>query len=153
MYWKCLYWRTNRLHKISTDLCVLVFIQLNKLSEMNFSSRRLVRLLYKYSYWIIIFLFLYQTAVHRFLLEGKGEGKVSLSNYPAAFNIPKDEICSDEGAKVNFERSATRYYDIPPEGIRKNTVPRAMALIHDYLQPYRHQHQVDTFSFYIYIFI
>ena len=47
---------------------------------------------------------------------------------------------------MQFNRSATRYYDIPPEVIRKNTVPRAMALIHDYLQPSdRHQPQVDTF--------
>ena len=69
-----------------------------------------------------------------------------MSNYPAAINVPKVEICSDEGANVQFNRSATRYYDIPPEGIRRNTVPRAMALIHDYLQPSdRHQPQVDTF--------
>ena len=95
-----------------------------------------------------------QVAFHRMLLTNEddendtdaeeqkrdGDGGVV---YPAGFHgvtqISSKVICSDENAKVYFERSGTRYWKKCPFAFSESTVPQAIAKLKSFLEPSTHK--------------
>ena len=66
------------------------------------------------------------------------------ANCEAVTQISKDEISSDSGAKVYFERSATRTWNLPPFDYAESTIPMAIARLNEYFTPTHHHYQSNV---------
>ena len=86
-----------------------------------------------------------QVAFHRMLWNQELGVDPSTSIKPAGCRgvtqISGQEICSDEGANIYFERSGTRYWNMPPRTFAESSVPKAIARLNVYLEPSSHQFQ------------
>lgn len=80
----------------------------------------------------------------RGLVRRKSE--VSLSECESVTSLSDTEICSDAGAKVYFERSGLRRWNMPPFEYANSSVPDAIARILDHLQPDMHDDQGGTIN-------
>lgn len=74
---------------------------------------------------------------------GRRPSKISFANCHSVVQISSKEICSDSGAKVYFERSATRKINMTSADYSKSSIPVAMAKINDFLQPLVHHEQAN----------
>eukprot|EP00956_Cyclotella_meneghiniana_P039388 scaffold170964_cov126-Cyclotella_meneghiniana.AAC.3 len=59
--------------------------------------------------------------------------RISLASCESVTNLSDTEICSDTGAKVYFERSGPRKWNMPPFEYANSSVPDAIACILDHL--------------------
>lgn len=71
----------------------------------------------------------------------RSNSSVSLAGCESVTNITGKEICSDDGAKVYFERSGLRKWNPPPTDFIDSSVPQAIAKLNDILQPMVHDDQ------------
>eukprot|EP00984_Skeletonema_dohrnii_P028600 scaffold18653_cov142-Skeletonema_dohrnii-CCMP3373.AAC.2 len=72
--------------------------------------------------------------------------RFSLARCESVTSLSDTEICSDAGAKVYFERSGPRRWNMPPFQYANSSMPEAIALILDYLQPEKHNDQNGTIN-------
>jgi len=75
-----------------------------------------------------------------------GRSVVSVAGCESVTCLSNTEICSDVGAKVYFERSGPRRWNMPPFEYANSSVPEAIAYILDYLQPEKHDDQDGTMN-------
>lgn len=72
--------------------------------------------------------------------------RLSLAGCESVTSLSDTEICSDAGAKVYFERSGPRRWNMPPFEYANSSVPDAIARILDHLQPDMHDDQEGTIN-------
>jgi len=78
-----------------------------------------------------------QIAFHRMVsLQGK---PFQPAHYDAITQIAEKEIASDDGARVNFKRSGTRKWNLPPPSYAESSLPAALARVNALLM-YHWQH-------------
>ena len=61
-------------------------------------------------------------------------------------SLSKEEICSDQGAKVFFQRSGARTWSLPPNSYSLSSVPGAYAKLMDFFNPSIHDDQNGTLN-------
>lgn len=72
---------------------------------------------------------------------GRSVSEFSAAGCESVSSLSDTEICSDAGAKVYFNRSGPRRWNLPPFEYANSSVPDAIAHILDYLQPEEHDDQ------------
>lgn len=65
------------------------------------------------------------------------------TNRPAITHISKDEICSDAGANIFFERSSKRTWNLPPLSFADSSLPQAIARMNAFFEPASHHPQAN----------
>ena len=83
-----------------------------------------------------------QIAFHRMLWnQNTPSSSIFAANQASVTQISKDEICSEKGANVYFERSGTRTWNLPPQSFAASSIPRAIARFNAFMEPSAHHFQ------------
>ena len=85
-----------------------------------------------------------QAAIHRVILDaGNRESAPMPANCQAVTQLATEEIAEFEGATVNFKRSGTRYWAMPPKAYADSSVAMAFGRLHNLLHPDTHHPQAN----------